>query len=76
MLAFLAGLWLNIFLLTEVWSRGWWAILLALLIWGVASYLTLPRLHSILTDIYVPNYFIGRAKTSDGLLGDPINLAA
>lgn len=75
-LAFLAGLWLNIFLLIEVWSRGWWAILLALLIWGVASYLTLPRLHSILTDIYVPNYFIGRAKTSDGLLGDPINLAA
>ncbi|MDK8100629.1 MAG: LssY C-terminal domain-containing protein [Winkia neuii] len=75
-LAFVAGLWLNIFLLLEVWSRGWWAILLALIIWAVASYLTLPRLHSILTDIYVPNYFIGRARTSDGLLGDPINLAA
>ena len=25
--------------------------------------------------IYVPGYFIGRARTSDGLLGDPINLA-
>ncbi|MHA7175673.1 LssY C-terminal domain-containing protein [Arthrobacter sp. Sr24] len=35
----------------------------------------LPRLHRILTKIYVPDYFIGRARTSDGLLGDPINLA-
>jgi len=25
--------------------------------------------------IYVPDYFIGRARTSDGLLGDPVNLA-
>ena len=29
-----------------------------------------------LTTIYVPDYFIGRARTSDGLLGDPINLAS
>ena len=25
--------------------------------------------------MYVPGYFIGRARTSDGLLGDPVNLA-
>ena len=30
---------------------------------------------SILTSIYVPDYFIGRTRTSDGLLGDPVNLA-
>jgi LssY C-terminus len=35
----------------------------------------LPRLHRILTRLYVPGYFIGRARTSDGLLGDPVNLA-
>ena len=35
----------------------------------------LPRLHRILTRLYVPDYFIGRARTSDGLLGDPVNLA-
>ena len=40
------------------------------------AYLVLPRLHRILTTIYVPDYFIGRARTSDGLLGDPVNLAA
>ena len=40
------------------------------------AYLVLPRLHRILTTIYVPDYFIGRARTSDGLLGDPVNLAS
>jgi hypothetical protein len=25
--------------------------------------------------LYLPNYFIGRARTGDGLLGDPINIA-
>ena len=39
------------------------------------AYLVLPRLHRILTTVYVPDYFIGRARTSDGLLGDPVNLA-
>ena len=43
--------------------------------WVVFSYLLLPRLHRILTRLYVPGYFIGRARTSDGLLGDPVNLA-
>ena len=33
------------------------------------------RLHRILTRIYLPYYFIGRARTSDGLLGDPVNVA-
>jgi LssY C-terminus len=35
----------------------------------------LPRLHRILTTVYVPDYFMGRTRTSDGLLGDPVNLA-
>ena len=39
------------------------------------SDLLLPRLHQLFTLIYVPDYFIGRTKTADGLLGDPVNLA-
>uniref|UniRef100_A0ABS1FJ99 LssY C-terminal domain-containing protein n=1 Tax=Corynebacterium antarcticum TaxID=2800405 RepID=A0ABS1FJ99_9CORY len=50
-------------------------LVLLLPFWGVVAYLVLPRIHSLLTAIYVPDYFIGRARTSDGLLGDPINLA-
>ncbi|MBN9644550.1 LssY C-terminal domain-containing protein [Corynebacterium sp. CCM 8862] len=43
--------------------------------WVIVAYLLLPRIHKLLTSIYVPAYFFGRARTSDGLLGDPINLA-
>ena len=48
----------------------WWGILLLVFFWGLLAYLVLPRLHRILTSIYVPDYFIGRTRTSDGLLGD------
>ncbi|NQX12669.1 LssY C-terminal domain-containing protein [Microbacteriaceae bacterium VKM Ac-2855] len=54
---------------------GWAGIWLYVLLWALVAYLVLPRLHRILTQIYVPNYFIGRARTSDGLLGDPVNLS-
>ncbi|NHB85816.1 hypothetical protein G7085_17970 [Tessaracoccus sp. HDW20] len=43
--------------------------------YAVVAYLLLPRMHQVFTDLYVPNYFIGRTRTGDGLLGDPINLA-
>lgn len=57
-------------------SEGWWLIVtLFVLFWVLSAYLVLPRVHRILSSIYVPNYFIGRARTSDGLLGDSINLA-
>lgn len=50
-------------------------ILYVIVFWGVIAYLGLPRLHRVLTALYVPDYFFGRARTTDGLLGDPINLA-
>lgn len=53
-------------------GRQLWAFLA---IWVLGSYVLLPRLNRLLTRIYVPNYFIGRTRTSDGLLGDPVNLA-
>ena len=70
----LSTLWLAYLLVRESVRPGWPLLLLAVF-WVLLTYLLLPRLHRILTRIYVPRYFIGRAHTSDGLLGDPINLA-
>lgn len=70
-----AALWLAYLSLTETFHVGWWGIPFLLAFWVLLAYLVLPRLHRILTTIYVPDYFIGRTRTSDGLLGDPVNLA-
>ncbi|MDX2376429.1 LssY C-terminal domain-containing protein [Microbacterium sp. LRZ72] len=70
-----AAIWLAYLSLTESFQVGWWGILVGIVFWVILAYLVLPRLHRILTTIYVPDYFIGRARTSDGLLGDPVNLA-
>ncbi len=70
-----ASIWLAVLLATESLEWGWAGILFALAFWLLLAYLVLPRLHRILTQLYVPNYFIGRARTSDGLLGDPVNVA-
>ena len=71
----IASLWLAWLVFTESFAFGWWGIAFFVVFWLVLAYLVLPRLHRILTAIYVPDYFIGRARTSDGLLGDPVNLA-
>ena len=69
-----ASVWLAFLLLAESLQLSW-QLLLLLAFWLLAAYLVLPRLHRVLTYIYVPGYFIGRTRTSDGLLGDPVNLA-
>jgi hypothetical protein len=46
-----------------------------LLIWLFTAYVVLPRVHRRLVKLYLPDYFIGRSRTVDGLLGDPVNLA-
>lgn len=71
----LAAVWLAVLNATQTFDAGWWGIVLVIAFWVLLAYLVLPRLHRILTAVYVPEYFIGRARTSDGLLGDPINLA-
>lgn len=73
--AAVAAVWLAWLLLTESFHLGWWGILMFVVFWGILAYLVLPRIHRILTAIYVPDYFIGRTRTSDGLLGDPVNLS-
>ncbi|WP_425546214.1 LssY C-terminal domain-containing protein [Agromyces tropicus] len=70
-----AAVWLAWLLLNQSFGFGWAGIGFFLVFWLVLAYLVLPRLHRILTTIYVPDYFIGRTRTSDGLLGDPVNLA-
>lgn len=70
----LASAWLALLLLEESFELGW-QLLLLVVFWLLVAYLVLPRIHRVLTHIYVPGYFIGRTRTSDGLLGDPVNLA-
>jgi hypothetical protein len=71
----LAAVWLAYLSADASFRLGWWGIAGGVVFWVLLAYLVLPRLHRILTTIYVPDYFIGRTRTSDGLLGDPVNLA-
>ncbi|TIH33760.1 LssY C-terminal domain-containing protein [Subtercola vilae] len=70
-----AAAWLAYLVFTESFSRGLQYVWFLLVFWVLLAYLLLPRIHSMLTLIYVPDYFIGRARTHEGLLGDPVNLA-
>jgi hypothetical protein len=70
----MASLWLAWLVLREGVEPGWRS-LLVLVFWLLVAYLALPRVHRILSAIYLPDYFIGRTRTADGLLGDPVNLA-
>lgn len=73
---FIALLVLNIYwtLIPNIWYRQHLAFTLVAL-WFLSAYLVLPRIHRVLTRIYLPAYFVGRTRTPDGLLSDPINLA-
>ena len=64
--------WLTIDELVHHGIRYGW---LVLVLWLLVAYLLLPRIHTMLALIYLPDYFIGRARLYDGLLGDPVNLA-
>ena len=70
-----AAVWLTYLLVELSFQWGWGQIWFTFIFWAMLAYLVLPRLHSILTRVYVPDYFIGRARTSDALLGDPVNVA-
>lgn len=50
-------------------------IVSGIVFWLATAYYVLPRVHRFLSNIYLPNYFIGRARTADGLLADPVNLS-
>lgn len=68
------AVWFAVLLFDKSFGAGW-SLLLLIPFWAVTAYITLPRLHRILTAVYVPDYFFGRTRTSEGMLGDPVNLA-
>lgn len=74
--AFLAFVAVSVYelLLDEIFRDGF-SITVLLLLWFFSAYFVLPRVNRRLSKMYLPNYFIGRTRTADGLLGDPINLA-
>lgn len=69
-----ASVVLTIMILANTVGHSFWGFPIAFIFWAVTAYLTLPRFHAIMTRIYVPDYFIGRTRTPDGLLGDPVNI--
>ncbi|WP_227871071.1 LssY C-terminal domain-containing protein [Corynebacterium provencense] len=70
-----AALWLAWLLFTEAFDVGWAGTVYLVAFWALLAYFVLPRVHRIFAAIYLPGYFIGRTRTSDGLLGDPVNVA-
>jgi hypothetical protein len=68
-----AAVWLAVIIAIQG-VRTPWALAWFIPIWAITAYLVLPRLHRLLSDLYVPDYFFGRTRTPDGLLGDPVNL--
>ncbi|MDN5562589.1 MAG: LssY C-terminal domain-containing protein [Luteococcus sp.] len=66
--------WLAAILLTTGFSGHRVRLMHLVLFWATTAYLALPRVHQLFTLLYLPDYFIGRTRTADGLLGDPINL--
>lgn len=46
-----------------------------IIIWLLLAYGILPHIYRWLSKLFLPNYFIGRTRISDGMLGDPVNIA-
>ena len=52
-----AAVWLAFLLVGESFHLGWGQLWFSFVFWAFLAYLLLPRLHRILTTIYVPGYF-------------------
>ena len=70
-----AALWLVVLAVVDTRGRQWEIALYAVVAWAVIAYVFLPRLYKLMTEVFLPDYFIGRARTSSGLLGDVVNMA-
>lgn len=71
----LASLWLVLLAYLDTRASRWVVVLFVVALWAVMAYVFLPRLYKLMTTIFLPDYFIGRARTSTGILGDVINMA-
>lgn len=67
--------WLAALLLRQGSDLSLSGLIYMVVFWAFIAYLGLPRAHQLFSTIYVPDYFIGRTRTGDGVLGDPVNLA-
>lgn len=56
-------------------TKGNYRTLAIIGLWALTAYIVLPYIHRVLTKFYLPDYFIGRARSFDGLLSDPVNVA-
>lgn len=74
-LAIIAAFYVLYKLLLEQFLDGSKEILPLFGLWLMTSYLVIPKIHRTLTGYYLPNYFVGRIRSSSGLLSDPVNLA-
>lgn len=73
--ATLASGWLAFLLIHKLVTAGWRELWYFIPFWLTVTYLLLPRIHTLLSRIYLPGYFIGRTRTREGVLGDPVNVA-
>src|SRR5690625_1002141 len=71
----IASGWLAFLLIHKLVTAGWRDLWYFIPFWLTVTYLLLPRIHKVLSRIYLPDYFIGRTRTREGVLGDPVNLA-
>ncbi|USR78820.1 LssY C-terminal domain-containing protein [Arcanobacterium pinnipediorum] len=67
--------WFVLLLFLSGLTFSWQAVVSLIVFWLLLTYFALPRLHQMFTTWYLPDYFMARTKTADGLLGDPVNLA-
>ena len=68
----LAALWLVVLAVVDTRGLQWEIAVYAVAAWAVIAYVFLPRLYKLMTAVFLPDYFIGRARTSSGLLGDVV----
>jgi len=69
------SVWLGVLYLLEGISLTPARLLYLVGFWVLLTYITLPRLHQVLTWMYLPDYFFGRTRTTEGVLSDPVNVA-
>ena len=65
-----AALWLVVLAVIDTRGMRWIIAIYAVVAWAVIAYVFLPRFYKLMTEVFLPDYFIGRARTSSGLLGD------
>lgn len=70
-----AALWLLLLAFLDTRGLRWYLVLYLVLLWATLAYIFLPRLYKLMTAVFLPDYFIGRARTGTGILGDVVNMA-